>query len=113
MKRLVFSPLVLVPFALVPLLVATPALAKGNAEAGKEKAAACIACHGVNGLSTTPGFPILAGQSRDYLEHTLHAYKSGKRKNPVMAGMAAPLSDTDIADLAEFFSLQKGLHTKY
>ncbi len=87
--------------------------AKGNAEAGKAKSAACAACHGADGVSTTPGFPILAGQQRDYLYHVLKDYKSGKRKNPIMAGQVANLSDADMADLAAYFAAQKGLSIKY
>ena len=96
------------------LLATAPAhAAKGNPEAGKVKSAACVICHGPNGLSAQSGFPILAGQNRDYLVHSLQAYKSGKRKNPVMAGQVASLSNSDIADLAAFFALQKGLSLKY
>ena len=96
------------------LLATAPAhAAKGNPEAGKAKSATCATCHGPNGLSATPGFPILAGQNRDYLVHALRAYQSGKRKNPIMAGQVANLSNTDIADLAAFFALQKGLSLKY
>lgn len=107
-------PYLTVPALLAAVSLAAPALANtGDAEAGKTKSATCAACHGPNGLSTTPGFPILAGQNRDYIVHSLKAYKSGKRKNPVMGGQAAALSDTDIADLAAFFSQQKGLVLKY
>ncbi|MGH8455322.1 MAG: c-type cytochrome [Nevskiales bacterium] len=73
-----------------------------------EKAAACAACHGPNGVSANPIYPSLAGQYADYLETALKAYKSGARKNPVMAGMAAPLSDQDIKALAGYFAAQKG-----
>ncbi len=73
-----------------------------------EKAAPCAACHGPNGVSTNPMYPSLAGQYQDYLVVALKAYKSGARKNPVMAGMAAPLSDQDIKALAAYFAAQKG-----
>ena len=53
--------------------------------------------------------PRLAGQYADYLEMALKEYRSGKRPNPVMAGMAAALSDEDIADLAAYFASQEGL----
>jgi cytochrome c553 len=85
----------------------------GDAEAGKAKSATCAACHGETGVSTTPGFPTLAGQYSDYLYHALKDYKSGKRKNPIMAGQVQSLSDEDLADLAAYFSKQKGLSTKY
>jgi cytochrome c553 len=85
----------------------------GDAEAGKAKSATCAACHGENGVSATPSFPNLAGQYSDYLYHSLKDYKSGKRKNAIMAGQVQNLSDQDMADLAAYFSKQKGLSIKY
>lgn len=90
-----------------------PAVAGGNAEAGKAKSAVCAGCHGADGNSMAPSFPKLAGQHADYLLHSLQGYKSGKRKNPIMAGQAANLSDQDMKDLAAYFSGQKGLAQKY
>jgi cytochrome c553 len=82
--------------------------AAAPAQTVQEKAATCAACHGPNGVSQNPLYPSLAGQYRDYLEVSLKAYKSGARKNPVMAGMAAPLSDQDIKALAAYFAAQQG-----
>jgi cytochrome c553 len=87
------------------------AQAEGDPAAGKEKAKPCASCHGADGNSMAPNFPKLAGQYEDYLIHTLHAYKSGARQNPIMQGMAAPLSEQDIEDLAAYYSQQKGLVT--
>jgi cytochrome c553 len=87
--------------------------AKGNAEAGKAKSTPCAGCHGPDGISTVSSFPKLAGQHRDYLYHSLKDYKTGKRKNPIMAGQVANLSDADMADLAAYFAAQKGLAIKY
>jgi cytochrome c553 len=87
--------------------------AKGNAEAGKAKSETCAACHGVDGVSAAPTFPTLAGQYRDYLYHALKDYKSGKRSNAIMAGQVQNLSDADMADLAAYYSKQKGLTIKY
>lgn len=95
------------------LMLSPPLHARGNAEAGKAKSAACAACHGVDGNSTVPSFPTLAGQHRDYLYHVLREYKSGKRKNAIMQGQVEGLSDADLADLAMFYSRQKGLYLKY
>lgn len=89
---------------------ATGVQAAGNPAAGKDKAKACAACHGADGNSATPMYPKLAGQYENYLIHALKAYKNGERTNPIMAGMAAPLSDEDIEDLAAYFSRQKGLY---
>jgi cytochrome c553 len=94
--------------------VCVPALAAGNAEAGRQKSQACAACHGPDGNQpTTPDFPRLAGQHPDYLLKALRDYKSGARKNPIMAGQVANLTQQDMADLAAFFSGQAGtLHVK-
>ena len=80
-----------------------------NAGAGYEKAKVCEACHGVTGKSVDPTFPNLAGQHASYLAQALGDYRSGARTNPVMAGMAANLSNQDIVDLAAWFASQQGL----
>jgi cytochrome c553 len=99
--------------AAVALGFSLPVHAKGNVEAGKAKSTACAACHGADGVSTVPSFPKLAGQNRDYLYHALKDYKSGKRKNPIMAEQVKNLMDADMLDLAKYFSEQKGLYLKY
>jgi cytochrome c553 len=85
------------------------ALAAGNAESGKAKAAqVCAACHGPDGNKTlTPDQPVLAGQHADYLVKALSDYKSGKRENPIMKGFASTLSKKDMEDLAAWFASQK------
>lgn len=95
------------------LAASAPALAGGSAEAGKAKSTVCAGCHGPDGNSPTPLFPMLAGQHADYLLHSLRSYKNGKRKNPIMQGQVASLSDRDMEDLAVFFSRQHGLIQKY
>jgi cytochrome c553 len=82
----------------------TASAAKGNAADGKTKSAACAACHGPDGNGIAPNYPALAGQYQDYLAQVLHEYKDGQRTNAIMNGMAAPLSDQDIQDLAAYFS---------
>jgi cytochrome c553 len=84
-----------------------------NPAAGKEKSKTCAACHGPDGNSTAPDFPRLAGQHYDYLVKALSDYKSGERKNAIMAPLAASLSKRDIEDLAAFYSRQQGLTVKY
>lgn len=76
-----------------------------------EKAAACAACHGQNGISVSPPWPTLAGQHEEYLVHALNQYRDGSRKDPVMSPMAAPLTDEDVKLLAMYFSSLKGLET--
>jgi cytochrome c553 len=83
--------------------------AEGDPAAGKQKSAKCAGCHGPNGNSASPNFPRLAGQYEDYVILALESYKSGARTNPIMKGMAAPLSKQDIEDLAAYYSQQKGL----
>ena len=79
--------------------------------ATKEKSAMCQACHGADGNSTDPQYPKLAGQHASYLAQALEDYRSGARKNPIMAGFAGGLSDADIANLAAYYASQKGLVT--
>ena len=79
----------------------------GDPAAGKAKAAVCTSCHGIDGKAVIPGYPHLAGQNAQYLELALKAYRDGGRKAgnaAIMAGMAAPLSDEDIANLAAYFA---------
>jgi cytochrome c553 len=85
----------------------------GDADAGKSKSAACAACHGADGNSAAPDFPRLAGQHYDYLVKVITDYKTGARKDPIMAPMAANLGVKDIEDLSAFYSEQKGLFVKY
>ena len=95
--------------AILALCVAGAVNAKGNAEKGKEKAAAvCSACHGADGAKpSAPDQPILAGQHYDYLVRALKDYRTGARTNPIMKGFAAQLSKQDIENLAAWFASQK------
>ncbi len=85
-----------------------------DTEAGKKKAQeVCAACHNMDGLSTVPDYPKLAGQYPDYMAKALRDYKSGARKNPIMAGMAAGLTQKDIDDVAAYYgSLHPVLQTR-
>lgn len=72
----------------------------------------CVACHGADGAKTVaPDYPKLAGQPADYLVHALKDYKSGKRKNPIMAGIISGVDEKDFEALAEFFSKQQSVCT--
>ncbi|BAN51971.1 MULTISPECIES: c-type cytochrome [Pseudomonas] len=81
---------------------------KGDAAAGQAKTAVCGACHNPDGNSLAPNFPKLAGQGQRYLEKQLHDIKSGKRTVLEMTGMLTAFSDQDLADIAAYFSSQKG-----
>ncbi len=78
--------------------------------AGKAKAeTVCAACHGKDGNTPIdPSYPKLAGQYRDYLERALLDYKSGARKNAIMAGQSQPLSRADIENLAAYYASLPG-----
>lgn len=77
---------------------------QGNAAVGAGKATVCMACHGPQGIAIAPNFPNLAGQSATYLYVQLEQFHHGQRRDPVMTGQAAPLSDTDMRDLASHFA---------
>jgi cytochrome c553 len=81
----------------------------GDPKAGQSKAAACGACHGMDGNSSDAQYPKLAGQSEQYIATQLMRFKSGVRQNAIMHGMAAPLSPQDMHDLGAYFSSQKRL----
>ncbi|MEZ2417102.1 cytochrome c [Luteibacter sp. RCC_6_2] len=83
---------------------ATAALKPGDATAGQGKAAACGACHGIDGNSSDPQYPRLAGQSEQYIAAQLADFKSGKRMNPIMVGFAQPLSEQDMHDIGAYFA---------
>lgn len=80
------------------------AQAAGDAKAGRKKAQMCSACHGIDGLSKIPNAPNIAGSPAMYLEKQLKAFRSEERKEENMNVVAKPLSDTDIADLAAWYS---------
>jgi cytochrome c553 len=102
-------------FALLALAgvthIATAAEIVGDAKAAANKVSMCIGCHGIPGYKTTfpevYQVPMLGGQSEKYLANALHAYKKGERNHPSMHGIAASLSDQDIADVAAYYSQQK------
>ncbi|WP_231758887.1 c-type cytochrome [Microbulbifer elongatus] len=80
--------------------------AAGDASAGQAKAAACVACHGVDGNSPAPTFPKIAGLGEKYLLKQMHDIKEGTRKVPEMTGMLDNLNDQDMADVAAYFASQ-------
>lgn len=81
-------------------------LAEGNAEAGKQKAAACAACHGADGNSAVAANPKLAGQQASYIEKQLHNFKNDVRVNAIMTAQSKSLSDQDMADIAAYYASQ-------
>ena len=91
--------------AVAVLLPATAApAAAGDVAAGRRKALACQACHGLDGLSKLPDAPNLAGQPERYLVKSLDEYRKGVRRNELMTLVVKDLSDRDIAYLASYYS---------
>ena len=103
-------------FLIAAALVA-PALSQANEPAKVAKAdvvkgeasynGICMACHGAAGNSSTPTYPRLAGQHADYIVKQLQEFKSSKRPNAVMTGMAAALSDDDMKNIGAYLASQK------
>ena len=96
---------------IVSILASCSTWAEGDIEAGKAKSQTCVACHGADGNSLLGMYPSLAGQHAKYLEKQLKDLKLGMtsggkqgRYDPVMSGMAMPLSEQDMADLAAYYA---------
>ena len=75
------------------LFFSNQVIADSSYDRGKEKSVTCSACHGGDGNSENKLYPRLAGQYKNYLIHSLNAYKSGERQNAIMSGFAAGLSE--------------------
>jgi len=102
MKKLILAGLV----AVSSLTMAGSALA-GDAVAGKAKSAACGGCHGFDGNSLIATYPKLAGQNEAYITKQVKDFKADTtRKNELMKGMVAALSDEDAADIGAYFQAQ-------
>ena len=80
----------------------------GNPKAAKVEQ--CIGCHGIPGYKATfpevYPVPMIGGQSAKYIENALNAYKKGDRKHPTMKGVAATMTDQEIADVAAYYAQQ-------
>jgi cytochrome c553 len=87
----------------------TAAVKPGDVTAGQAKAAVCGACHGIDGNSSDPQYPKLAGQGEAYIAHQLASFKAGKRQNPIMLGMATPLSPQDMQNVGAYFATKTSL----
>ncbi|MGH8315049.1 MAG: c-type cytochrome [Steroidobacterales bacterium] len=81
--------------------------------AARTKAQVCFGCHGPDGNSQSPDYPILAGQSWRYIYIELKDFKEGRRSDPQMSPMAANLSPDDMIALGNFFAAQKQLPIKF
>ncbi len=83
------------------------AWAAGDPVVGKQKAALCIGCHGVDGNSSNPAWPSLAGQHAEYLTKQVNDFKSKARTDGTMNAMVGSLSDADTANISAFFASNK------
>jgi len=100
MKKLILA-------GVMMLLTVSGSAIAGDAAAGKAKSAACAGCHGFDGNSPVASFPKLAGQNEVYIVNQLKAFKENKvRKNAIMMGMSAGLSDQDAADIGAYYQAQ-------
>ena len=88
-------------------LVAASGARAQDVERGRNKAQACVPCHGPNGNSVVPQFPILAGQTARYLYLQLKDFKEGRRKESTMDAIVAKLTREDMFDLSAFFAAQR------
>jgi cytochrome c553 len=107
MKSSAFAASVLVFASLTSTSLYAADVVQGNAEAARNKISMCIGCHGIPGYKASfpsvYSVPMISGQSPKYLENALMAYKKGERSHPTMRGIAATLSDQDMADLAAYY----------
>jgi len=72
-----------------------------------EWVARCERCHGIDGNSTDPRFPMLAGQDRTYLENALRAYIGNTRSSTTMHAMSDPLSGDDLRRLVDYYATRE------
>ena len=98
------SRLILWGSMLVASVLAIGNAAAGDAVAGKAKAAVCAVCHGLNGIAKNPDAPNLSGDNANYIMKQLHAFQSGTRKHEQMTIIAKSLSETDVGNVAAWYS---------
>lgn len=92
---------------LAALLLAEPAVAQGDPEAGEAIGYSCLGCHGIEGYRNAyPSFrvPKLGGQKAGYLVIALKGYRSGERAHPTMQAQATSLTDQQIEDVAAYLA---------
>ena len=94
---------VIASLVLVGTTIQAESLVDGTADAGKQRALTCTACHGPEGNSSNPMWPNIAGQSASYILTQLQAFKDGSRNDSLMSSQAMMLSDADMANLAVYF----------
>jgi cytochrome c553 len=96
---------------LAAALLARPAAADSDVEAGKQIGYSCLGCHGIDGYRNAyPSYrvPKLGGQKAPYLAIALKGYREGKRSHPTMTGQASSLTDQDIENVAAYLASSGG-----
>ena len=63
----------------------------------------CFMCHGIDGESSSPLFPRLAGQHAAYVARQLADYASGRRKSTQMQPMVEGLTASDFEALGRWY----------
>ncbi len=107
MARCTFAPSIGVWMMAVAAALWSAVATAQDVERGRKKAEACVACHGPNGNSLVPQFPILAGQTARYIYLQLKDFKEGRRAEPTMEPFLKDLTREDMFDLAAFFAAQR------
>jgi len=105
--RVVHAAAAICKAAAVFLLAGLIPLAHAGLEEGRQKAQVCVACHGPEGNSVASSIPSLAGQPRQFIVTSLFMFREGRRANEAMKPFVEKLSNTDLNDLALYFSSQK------
>lgn len=97
--------------ALLGTLAMPSQAVEGRAQIARKKVSMCIGCHGIEGYKISfpevYHVPKLGGQHAEYIVAALKAYKSGERQHPTMNGIAASLSEQDMADIAAYYAGKK------
>jgi cytochrome c553 len=101
--------LALAAMSVAGVVLAQSPNAIGDAERGRQLAPNCAACHGADGNSPSPAFPIIAGQHEAYLFSALVEYRDRTRNNAIMSAAVVGKSDQELRDLAAWFASRKGL----
>jgi cytochrome c553 len=108
MKKALLCSMLLALAGVVPAAHAQQATAT-NATI-ESKVAMCIGCHGIKGYQASfpevHKVPMISGQGAKYIAAALNAYKKGERKHPTMRGIAAPMTDQDIAEISAYYEQQ-------
>jgi cytochrome c553 len=97
--------------ALMSAMWVVVAVHGADSSAGRAKTEVCTTCHGTDGHSPNPLIPSMAGQPPLYIYYQLLQFREQRRVNEQMSPFAVKLTDTDMKDIAAYFSSQRALGT--